>query len=464
MIAFMVIGISSFLLGQLSGRGFWNLLCGAFLIWAPLFKPTGLSAPAALGIFLIAQPILKNRTIRQTLTDIGLILAGAAISIAPLYIWIFAADVQMQLPYSFIFSEIAKLLPAAGDASVQNGGGYVESSRKLVPFSEQWPMVLRYYGLLVLPVSLAFGSILIRLFIWLRTIIEKTESPDIRARLVLLLGLWWALDMAFVWISPRSYEEYYLPLNASAAMLGGYIVFLYWRKLQTQAKTPWLAVGCISLMIMLIMSWHIFAGIERSPYSGGSYGGKRRGYVQSCQEISLRRQKGYKAPWEKVGEYIRTHSQPDDKMYVWGWYPGIYVQAQRFSSASKASSLTRVAPAQLQKEVDELLADFKREMPKFIVDSRKRHIPTDRPPYELWPFVPKGFMGLQKSTFLPLNKEIVDVYDREWAKFLAQQFDDKEAERYGILKPFRDFVMANYRIAGTFGEHVLFELKQQQGD
>ncbi len=462
MIAFMVMGISCFVLGQLSGRGFWNFLSGAFLIWAPLFKPTGLSAPGALGLFLIVQVVLKNRTIRQTARDIGQLVLGAAISIAPLYIWIIAADVQMKLPYSFVWGVISKVLPSAGGGSAEATGGYVSTSRSLVPFSEQWPRVLRYYGLLVLPITLAVGSILMRLVVWLRAKLSKTELQDtaVCGRFVLLLGLWWFLDMAFVWISPRSYEQYYLPLNASAAMLGGYIVTLYRRKLGSGEKAPWIIVGIISLMVMMVMSWHIFAGIQTSPHSGRSYSRRTKGYVQTYKEISLRRQRDLKGPWEVVGEYIRMHSQPGDKIYVWGWYPGIYVQAQRFSSASSAFSTTRTEPAQLKGDIDKLLAEFHREMPKFIVDSRKRHIPTERPPYELWPIAPKGFMGLQKSTFLPLNKEVINLYDREWAKMLTDRFDDDEAERYRILKPFREFVMNNYRNVSMFGDHVLFERKE----
>lgn len=463
MIAFMALGISSFVLGQLTGTKLWTILCGAFLIWAPLFKPTGLSAPMALGLFVIAQPFLKNRTVKQTLTDIGLLLLGAAISIAPLYIWILAAGVQMKLPYSFVWDMISKVLPSSGSAQGEAATSYVGSSRTLVPFSEQWPRVMRYYGLLILPIALAVCSAAARLIVWLRTRPAKNapKGTDNSARFVSLFVFWWILDMIFVWISPRSYEQYYLPLNASAAMLGGYIVTLYWQKFISGSKQTWTIVGIGALLMMLIMSWYVFAGISTSPHSGRDYGGKRRGYLQKYQEVSMRKQQQYRGSWEVVGDYIRNHSQPSDKIYVWGWYPGIYVEAQRFSSASRAFSTTRKKPTQLRREVDELLADFHREMPKFIVDSRKRHIPTERPPYELWPIVPKGFAGIQKTTFLPLNKGIVDLYDREWAGFLDKRFGENEAERFRILEPFREFVMNNYRVVSMFGEHVLFELKTE---
>ena len=37
------------------------------------------------------------------------------------------------------------------------------------------------------------------------------------------------------------------------------------------------------------------------------------------------------------------------------------------------------------------------------------------------------------------------------------RIEPAEAERYEAMKPFRDFVMNNYRIVKTYGQHVLFE-------
>ncbi len=58
MIAFMVLGVSCFVLYQLGGRWWYALLAGAFLSWAPMFKETGISVIGAVGLFVIAQPLL----------------------------------------------------------------------------------------------------------------------------------------------------------------------------------------------------------------------------------------------------------------------------------------------------------------------------------------------------------------------------------------------------------------------
>ncbi|MFQ6034784.1 MAG: ArnT family glycosyltransferase [Sedimentisphaerales bacterium] len=458
MIVCMIIGISCFVLHQLEGRWWHAVLAGAFLSWAPLFKPTGTSAIGAIGFFVILQPILKNRAWRQTGLDILLLFAGAVAAIAPLYVWIIAWDVQFALPYSFVWQTLAKFLPSSTDAQQAKAAtDYVSASRKLVPFSQQWPVVLRFYRLLILPIALAAAAIIVRILRMIRAS-PSTKKTKLNTydRFVLLLAVWWVLDTAFVWISPRSYEQYYLPLTASAAMLSGYVVAIYYDKLKVDAfKTKWIITGLAGLLLMIIMSWHIFFGIGKSPYSGITYGTKTKGYLQKFREISQKPE----YPWEAVGEYIRANSQPSDKIYVWGWYPGIYVKAQRFSSASKAFSMPRPTPPVLAELVSRLLTEFRQEMPKFIVDSRKRHIPTERPAYELWPIVPQGFIGVKKAQFLPPDKNTIEAFDKAWSNMLRERFDEDEALRYEALRPFRDFVMENYKIVRMFGPHVLFELK-----
>ena len=156
----------------------------------------------------------------------------------------------------------------------------------------------------------------------------------------------------------------------------------------------------------------------------------------------------------------------------------MYVAAQRFSSASSACTMPRPAPVLLEQRITALLEAFRGEMPKFIVDSRKLHIPTDRPPYVLWPVAPKGFMGQPNVWFLPRNERVIAEYDKQWTEMLGTRYDAAEAKRYGILAAFRKFVRDNYEVVGPeqyapvgdprfllyhrqFGQHVLFELKKR---
>jgi hypothetical protein len=284
------------------------------------------------------------------------------------------------------------------------------------------------------------------------------DAGRIYDRFVLLFAVWWFLDMAFVWISPRSYEQYYLPLNASAAMLGGYLIAIYHNKVKSTAyKTKWVLTGLVGFLLMIIMSQHIFFGVRKSAHTGAIYLNpatripkKRNGYAQKLDEISRRTQ----YPWILVGKYILNNSTSSDKIYVWGWVPGIYVVAQRLSPTPKAfeGTMHTLSPEVLSERIDEILSAFEKEPPKFIVDSRKDHFPWDRPPLELWPRTQKGF--------LPAVPQITGQYDVMYTKMLRDNIEPDEALRYEAMKPFREFVMKNYNIVRQFIDpHVLFQRK-----
>jgi hypothetical protein len=463
MIACMATAISLFVLRQ-SGGGWWySLLAGAIVSLAPLFKETGTSAIGAIGLFVILQPIFKHRTWKQTGIDIALLLAGAITAMAPLYIWIIGWKVQMSLPYSFVWETIGGFLPKS--AAAPQTGTYVSSLRATIPFSEQWPRALRFYLALCLPVSLAVGSIVIRIGKVILRLSKKSKPESIRYdydRFVLLLAVWWALDMAFVWVSPASYEQYYLPLTASGAMTGGYLIAV-WRDNLTKAviKTKWVITGIAGVILMIIMCWHIFFGLPRSPYSGTKYPDKRNGYAQRWNEIKNRKYRGWKGSWEITGEYIREHTQPSDKIYVWGWVPGIYLSAQRFCPAPNAfeSEMHARPPQQLEQIVDELLGCFNKEMPKYIVDSRKQHLPLDRFKFELRPII--GYSGQGQPRFLPNDPQMIKEFEKQMEEITRKNFGDDEVKRFEIMGKFRKFIRENYDIAQMFGDCVIFKLKNQ---
>jgi len=463
MIACMVMAVSLLIMRQLGGKWWLAFLSGAIAAWAPLFKETGASAIGAIGLFVIVQPIFKHRTWKQTGVDIMLLLAGAAASMAPLYIWIISWKVQIALPFYFVWDAIAGLIPKP--AAAQQAGNYVSSMRDVMPFSDQWPKVLRYYLALCLPVSLALGAIVAGIGKTINSLLHRTQSSASKAgydRFLLLLAVWWLLDMVFVWISPASYEQYYLPLTVSGAMTGGYLIAVYRDKLTKAVfKTKWVVTGIAGFVLMVVMSWHIFFGLPRSPYSGVKYPQKRNGYVQRWDEISQRRSFGAKMYWEQAGEYIRGRTTPSDKIYVWGWVPGVYLSAQRFSSSPVAfeSEMHTRPPQQLEQVVDGLLGAFGKEMPKYIVDSRKQHLPLDRFKFELWPIVPPGFMGFKQVQPLPNDPQTVAMFEQKWGEMTRERFGDDEARRFEVMGKFRKFIREHYEIEQVFGDEIVFKLK-----
>ena len=494
MIAFMVMGISCFVLYQLTDRLWYAILAGAFLSFAPLFKETGISAISAVGLFVIAQPLLKHRSWKKTGTDILLLSAGAVVVISPICLWLSAqkAPINYFPYYSLAGRPLAKLIqspqdqiqpitaePNTPDTAVQSTPvkqglfmkfmpAYVRDSWKILKpeqLEQAKLRVFRWYRLLILPIALALGSIIIRIVSIISAKLNKSKNPTTIDchRFVLLFAVWWLLDMMFVWISPRSYEQYYLPLNASGVMLGGYLIAIYHNKLKSSAYKPaWVITGIVGFILMIIASQHIFFGVWKSAHSGANYRDragnpkKDKGYTQKLNEISGKPQRY----WMMVGQYIQNNSTPNDKIYVWGWVPGIYVAAQRLSPTPKAfeGTMHTLTPQVLSERVSEILDAFEKEPPKFIVDTRKNHFPWDRPPLELWPIVPKGIAGIQKPQPLPQDEKTIAIYDQVWSQTL-HNIEPAEALRFEAMKPFREYVMKYYKIVQPFGANILFKRK-----
>ncbi len=354
--------------------------------------------------------------------------------------------------------------------------GYVMTSRAAWNFRRQAPIVFRYYGALKLPILLAVLSLLLAGGKAVagqkgagreKDLSVQDPTRIVGTQVVVLFAIWWVLDMAFVWISPRSYEEYYLPLNASAAMTSGFLLGWYRdRFVMADFKIPWLAGGAIAGLIALIMVWPIFVGLSVSPYSGEAYKLtdprtkqvtyiRSRGYAQRLEEVRQRRWN--LPPWEKIAETIRLQSHPDDGIFVWGWYPGIYVQAQRLSPAPKAfeSDMHVMKPEWLSREVARILAGFERKQPVFIVDSRKSEFPWDRRPLELWP-------TMQDGRLIPNQPAVIAEYDAAYRKYLRDSVGEEEMLRYDAMEPLRKFVRENYEVVNDPSftpQHVLFRQK-----
>jgi hypothetical protein len=275
------------------------------------------------------------------------------------------------------------------------------------------------------------------------------------------------------------YHQYRIILSASVIILGlGPVASLKEKFSPQNSFLRWSLVGITSTVCMVITAWPIVFGIDVSTHSGNAYGFRTRGYSQRFKTSSELRTGLSSMAWQNVGEYIRNRTSENDKIYVWGWVPGIYVSAQRLSPTASACIMPRPAPANLANSISEILEDFKREKPKFIVDSRKLHIPTDWPPYELWPIAHIDTPSGKAGWFVPNNRIVTEKYDKWWAELLRKNFGEEEADRYLILAPLRQFVMDNYEVVEPrrfvksdspfyiithqiFGEHIVFELKKQ---
>ncbi len=464
MIAFMIVGVSCYVLRQLGGRWWWTVAAGAVLAWGPMFKQTGLSAIAAVGLFALIQPLFKNGTWKEAGREVALLLGGAALSLTPVYIWLSLKNAPF--PY-YPYAKILRLFLPVGGERIST---YISKGREMVDMSVVAGRVFRYYAILILPVILALASMLCAC---VRLAIKKAAKSD---RFVVLFGVWWILDMAFIWISPRSYEQYYLPLNASAAMLGAFALGCYFSKLKAVSfKMPWIVLGAVGLVLMVFLSSPIVFGIKRSPHSNTEYTDQygqpsgRNGYVQRYERVKASRVDA----WESIGAHIKKNTTPEDRIFVWGWVPGIYVEAQRFSASSHAfTSEMHVRPLpKFSENMSNIVSEFEQDMPKFIVDTHKRHFPWNRPLLELWPAINRLQIRSwpKNARVLPANDNAIAEYDRAWSHILKthksfKAFGEEEAARFEIMLPLRHHIMRHYTFVRAIGPYYLFQLNPESVD
>jgi hypothetical protein len=59
-----------------------------------------------------------------------------------------------------------------------------------------------------------------------------------------------------------------------------------------------------------------------------------------------------------------------------------------------------------------------------------------------------------------VQEQVVSQYEAAYGQMLRDKIKDAdEVKRFEAMKPLRDYVMKNYVVVRTFGDHVLFQRK-----
>jgi hypothetical protein len=114
-----------------------------------------------------------------------------------------------------------------------------------------------------------------------------------------------------------------------------------------------------------------------------------------------------------------------------------------------------MSPALLAREVGQLLSRFEKNMPLYVVDSRKSEFPWDRRPLELWP-------TMQDGRLIPNQSAAIAEYDTAYRKILKDNWGEEEMRRYDAMEPLRKFIRDHYDVVNDPSftpQHILFRLK-----
>jgi hypothetical protein len=409
MIACMMITISSWSLHFISRQWFWMVISGMFAINIYFFKETGVSAILSILVVMFLLPLFKVITWKLWCQNMGLLVIGGMIGVLPSFI-LFASHGEgrtliRKVPFMALIVKkgvpkhnglhssvvVQKRFPVTekNKEIAQKKGkldkGYLGGSRSVSSFKTQAITTIKYYRFLSLPIGMGVCGIFI-CFIRIIMLRIRRKQPDdqeapleiarCREYIIWVFLICWILDMAFVWISPRSYVEYYLPLIGSGAMVSAYVVYHC-------LKLKKLLIGVVAMIALVQVAVPLSAGHKVvKPFEVAS------DFISRIQtRVKSRETKGI-ALWEQIANIVKEKSKLGDGLYVWGWYPGIYVSAQRFAPVTRVSeaNMHTDRPGDIRLSISTLVSELKENPPKFIVDSQKMHYPYwDHPVFDLWP-------------------------------------------------------------------------------
>lgn len=526
MIVFMIIAACALIQRHMGGRWWWLILSGGAAVNIYFFKPTGVSVIIAMIVYLLMLLIARRRCWRLLGSDITGLLVGGVVGFVPLSIFYITQGQFLTLLSSFPgVRELAMVFQSGSSDSAATASGYVGASRSVSSFATQFDRVMNYYRMLIVPIGVSLLAIGVGLVDWVGLLMSRNPvdvgerekeqqevapaTSSLQGAVVLFFAIWWILDMLFVWISPRSYVQYYLPLMASSAMLAGVVVYRCQKKpvvllwligvwlildvvliwvasaehfpyLSIRSGIPkefWLGWAIQLIPLAVAMGVHFLGrGLNRYTrimliilacgYALLSWsGGNVKAFQKRVGDLQKQKMMNQINVWEQVGQVIKKNSQPDDGLYVWGWMPGIYVAAQRFSPAMRPaySDMHTDSPEVVGRQVRRLLKDFEGRAPLFIVDPQKMHYPYNtHPVFQLWPTMPGAekkvgfvnpqlyqknrdkFMGqVEAFTFQMLRHpdRPGGPVEEEKARKMAQA----ERRRHEAMEPLREFVMKHYK-------------------
>lgn len=478
----------------------WQGSLTKFLSRQPML-PLFLGLAGLVVVYLIVRFMVGWRFLRQVRPRLWVALAALVVAVLlPLLIYFGMKDtiwgyLKTTPPFSW---PIEVWLQGMGFLR-QAGGAYVGASREVSDFLTQYNVVMGYYQSFVVPIGLSLVAISWWEFRWFWRPQSETvglgsssesapsigkkflslfsKDVPIQDRFVLLLSIWWLLDMVSVWISPRSYVQYYLPLNGSGAMLAAYAVYRCHKQ-----PGGYLAVLGAWLLTEVALVWiipsHTFPYISwRQSGPEGFWGSWLIGgmtlaaavvvYVVARKKPSVRQVilplicgaalmmsvhenvKAFRnkigqvksAPnyaWKEIAKLIRSESAADEGLFVWGWYPGIYVEAQRSSPVSRPAeaNMHTLRSEQLQRITKKLVQELEADPPAYIVDSQKIHFPFfSHPVFDLWPRwqdVKTQKFYLRYQTSQPVKQQDFLSFAK-WEESEGRMYDQVEETCYQLL-------------------------------
>jgi len=278
------------------------------------------------------------------------------------------------------------------------------------------------------------------------------------------MGVWLVLDIFFFGIRSAGEQNYWSSWSIQIIPLAiATVVYFLAKPLHSNTRLIIISLAC-GYALLCWSSGNVKAFEQR---------------VDSVRKLKAMNQIN---AWEQMGEVIKKNSDPDDGLYVWGWMPGIYVAAQRFSPATQPaySNMHTDAPKKVGGHINRLLKDFESRPPKFIVDSQKKHYPYNtHPNFQLWPVgtgPDKKPVYVNPAAYQNNKGQILSQIEEVTFQLLshpkrpggpvpadqARKMAQAERNRHEAMEPLREYVMKHYQPVVPAGSSMTLFKKNEK--
>jgi hypothetical protein len=316
LVACELTAVAFYMRGWARDRWWTWYAAGLFCGLAFLFKQVGLAAWGCMGLHTILLVVLRNLPVRHGLKRGALLLAGAATTIG--------------LAAAYLAAQGA--LYEACFATFGFNREYFQAGASQFPYNfVTWTLLKEHVKpILLLPLLMAVATLIHSFLWWLR---PRYRPPEIEAPLralnpvcplhVPLFAAWFFVALYGALVSPHGFRHYLVPTIPPLLLLAGYLINVLraetglLRRLQERA---WVTTAFVAMAYFAYEAVNLqFAEMSKvwvsriDPWLNGV------GRYDPSH-------------WEVVGDAVQRLTGPNDRIYCWGYMPGVYLEARRLNA------------------------------------------------------------------------------------------------------------------------------------
>jgi 4-amino-4-deoxy-L-arabinose transferase-like glycosyltransferase len=240
--------------------------------------------------------------------------------------------------------------------------------------------------------------------IWMKHVVADlcNQRRSFSSHFSLFLVLWLIASASAAFMGNRMYGHYFIQILPSLSLMAALFAGKYVEEKSESRSRYWRA----AILVLTIIPGAVFTGMAISYEATTDTWGEMR------------------PDFRPATEYIKTHSNPQDKIFVWGWFTPIYVYSERAPSTRFAFTCMHTGYKQgndpnekdrpdttwlFVPEVWPMLeTDLKRDPPELIVDtSPGNYHYYGRYPIRNYPII-NGF--IDKNCRLEISIAGTDIY------------------------------------------------------